>query len=353
LHLILITQKIDESDDILGFTGHWLRSLARHVDQLTCLALTTGDFPNPPSNVTLRSLNKETHPHRWRLALALEKELAHAGSSHPVDAILAHMAPVYAVLSYPISRWYGAPIYLWYTHRAVDSWLRMGTAVSSLVFSAAKESFRLPTPKLRVVGHGIPLEHFHQMGPGDVERTEILAVGRISPVKKLDVLIRAMSLLPKGDLRLRIVGDEAVALDRAYRADLDKLIEELGMTDRVVFDGSVPYTKIPSCYARALLSVAPSAQSFDKTVLESMASGCVSLTANPAFAPLLGADTGKLLYHAEDARELASKIQAVVELPEVERTSLAARLRRSVAEAHGLDRLTERIVKTIAEDAKR
>lgn len=347
MHLVFITQKIDETDDILGFTAHWVRSLSKHVDQLTCIALSTGDFPNPPDNVSVRSLHKESRPGRPQLAFALERELARVCSSRPVDAILAHMAPVYAVLSYPISKWYGVPIYLWYTHRAVDAWLRMGTAVSRLVFTAAPESFRLKTPKRRVIGHGIPLEHFRR---SDSSHDEILAVCRISRVKKLDVLIRAVSLLSNDPPRLRIVGDEAVGPDHAYRAELEALVDELGIAEHVVFEGSVPYAIIPSYYTRSLLTVDPCGEGFDKAVLESMASGRVTLTGNAAFAPLFGDDARALVYPASDAHVLAEKIQTVIELSDDERAELAERLRRTVAEAHGLDRLAERLVTTIAED---
>ena len=101
------------------------------------------------------------------------------------------------------------------------------------------------------------------------------------------------------------------------------------------------------------MSVDPCDEGFDKAVLESMACGRPVLTPNPAFAPLFGKDAEGLLYPAEDAHMLASKLDAIIALPAAERSQLGERLKRAVNKHHGLDGLAARLVQTIGENSAR
>ena len=49
---------------------------------------------------------------------------------------------------------------LWYTHKAVNWKLKLAEKLVDKIFTASKESFRLPSKKVEITGHGIDLEKF-------------------------------------------------------------------------------------------------------------------------------------------------------------------------------------------------
>lgn len=97
----------------------------------------------------------------------------------------------------------------------------------------------------------------------------ILGVGRMkNNIKQFDKLIQcyAQSNLPSQNVKLILIGDGA------FRANLEQLVEQLNITDYVVFQGAVvnpfPY------YAKALFTVLTSKnEGFPTVLLESLACG--------------------------------------------------------------------------------
>ena len=73
----------------------------------------------------------------------------------------------------------------------------------------------------------------------------ILSVGRLDPNKRIDLLIRALAYC---DASIQAV----IAGAGAIRAQLEKLAEEVGVSDRVKFLGFVPDQDLPRLYANAL-----------------------------------------------------------------------------------------------------
>jgi D-inositol-3-phosphate glycosyltransferase len=105
----------------------------------------------------------------------------------------------------------------------------------------------------------------------------LLAVGRIEPLKGLDILIRALAQLnerplPDGGAVLAIIGGD----DRAETdiARLRALAEDLGVADAVYFLGPRPHEALPDFYRAADVVVVPSFyESFGLVAVEAMASG--------------------------------------------------------------------------------
>ena len=101
----------------------------------------------------------------------------------------------------------------------------------------------------------------------------ILYVGRIEPLKGLDILLRAIALLDdKTDVHLLIVGgnlDKDIELER-----LRTLAASLGISDIVTFTGSVNQRQLPIYYNAADIFVLPSwYESFGLAALEAMSCG--------------------------------------------------------------------------------
>jgi D-inositol-3-phosphate glycosyltransferase len=100
----------------------------------------------------------------------------------------------------------------------------------------------------------------------------VLYVGRLEPLKGVDILIQAMAQLECRQARLLIVGGDAQAAAEIDR--LRTLASERGIEERVRFVGSVDQEKLPAYYNAADVCVMPSYyESFGLVAVEAMACG--------------------------------------------------------------------------------
>ncbi len=110
----------------------------------------------------------------------------------------------------------------------------------------------------------------------------ILYVGRLSPEKNVELLIRAVVGLKTNEAisyKLRIVGDGP------ERQKLESLTKELGVEEEVTFLGPKSYSELPAIYKEADIFVLPSnTESFGKVLLEAGAAKCAIIATETAGA---------------------------------------------------------------------
>ena len=167
MKLLVITQKVDEHDSNLGFFLVWLKTLATRFEDITVICLEAREY-QLPDNVTVLSLGKEHRLSQWQYLRRLYTYIWQY--RHDYDHVFVHMNPEYVILCGLLWRLWNKKILLWYTHKSVDIKLRIAEFLVTKIFTASKESFRLRSNKLQVMGHGIDVTLFaHQQSqPGDV-----------------------------------------------------------------------------------------------------------------------------------------------------------------------------------------
>jgi D-inositol-3-phosphate glycosyltransferase len=198
--------------------------------------------------------------------------------------------------------------------------------------------------KIAIVPPGVDLTRFHPIAP-DAAKTQvgipcgdqnILFAGRIEPLKGIDTLLRAMSILQERhpaavkNTCVAIIGGDPWADDRdAEMARLQALRHELGIHDLVTFLGAKDQEVLPAYYAAAEMVVMPSHyESFGMVALEAMAMG----------TPVIASEVGglaHLIQHSEtgfhvpsrDPEALAAAILQLLEDHEL-RARLGAQARR-------------------------
>lgn len=287
MRLLVITQRVDSRDTNLAIHVRWLQELSILCETVTVIAQSVGSH-ELPSNVRVLSLGKEAGASKLRQYFRLQGFLWKETSK--CDSILVLMVPLYVLLSAKIAMLRRKPIYLWYTHKHVSLTLRAATPFIRRVFSASPESFRLKTKKVRFLGHAIDTDFFTT--DADVKRQEgkIVTVGRISPVKRLEILIDAVKELREKGTRasLDIVGAPILEQDRAYAMQLREQIDRLGLGEFVRFRGGLSPAEVRTEYQTASVCANASATgSLDKAILEAMACGCPSVTSNEAFVGIV------------------------------------------------------------------
>ena len=344
MRLVFVTQQVDPGHPALAATVPKLRALARRVDELVVLA--DGAVPGVlPANCRVRTFASRTKPGRGlRFEVALARELR----PRPA-AVVAHMCPIFAVLAAPLARPLGVRVLLWYTHWRASTTLRLAARASTTILSVDRRSFPLRDPKVRAIGHGIDLDEFpcrHDDRPDDSLR--VLALGRYSPAKGLDVVLRAIDRAARDglDVRLQAHGPALSPLEREHLEQLRGTARELGVEEHVALDGPVVRAKVPDVLAaNDLLVNNMRAGAPDKVVYEAAASCLPVAASNPVFDELLP-DT--LRFAREDPASLAQTLSAFARLPAGERSALGRTLRERVAAGHSVESWADRVLEAAA-----
>jgi D-inositol-3-phosphate glycosyltransferase len=159
--------------------------------------------------------------------------------------------------------------------------------------AALRQVYGAPAEKISVIPLGVDLDRFRP-GQKQVARNAlglkderiILFVGRIEPLKGVDILINAAALV-ESDVDCTVVvvgGDEST---QTQVDELQDLARERGIEHRVAFVGAVDHETLPLYYNAADVCVVPSHyESFGLVAVEAMASGV------PVVASRVGGLTG-------------------------------------------------------------
>jgi glycosyltransferase involved in cell wall biosynthesis len=345
MNLLVFNLATDADDPLLSFATGWINRLAAHYERIDVVTMRAGRLTTAP-NVCVHSVGKEKGYGEARRAVEFYTVLVRLLRERRYAACFAHMMPLFALMGAPLLR--GVPITLWYTHRQPHTILRLATAVSYRVVTAAATSFPLQTPKLRVIGHGIDTDFFSP-DPAEADLSAapriIVHVARLMPIKHQATLIRALPDVP--DAQAVFVGDVPPGVDASYRRELETLARDLGVAERVTFAGNQPAESVRGWNRRAAvaLNLSPIGL-FDKAALEGMAVGVPTIVGSTAFDDVI-ADPSMRLDDLEDAAGLAARLRDLLALTEQERHRLGMIGRRQVVKAHSLDGLITRLVSVL------
>jgi glycosyltransferase involved in cell wall biosynthesis len=346
IRLLLFNLATDSRDPILGFTTSWTNALAKRAEFVDVVTMRSGRI-EVANNVRVYSVGKELGRSEPQRALSFYRILRRLLRARTYDACFAHMMPIFAAMAYPLLKRRRIPLTLWYTHEAGRSLLRVAERVVDRIITASPESFPFPSSKLIVTGHGIDTAVFAPTQGAASTRTSpvIVSVGRVGPIKRIEVLIEAVRVLTQEnvDVTLRIVGPIAER-DQGYGLNLIRQVEAAGLSEVVSWLGPVPPGEVVEEYQRACLALNMRLTgAMDKAVLEAMACGIPVLTTNRTFARLFGELAEYLIPPEDDPHLIAAACRRLLGMAEWERTELGMRLRELVKREHSLDRLAERL----------
>jgi glycosyltransferase involved in cell wall biosynthesis len=331
---VFVTQQVDPASPVLGAAVDKIRALAARVDEL--VVLTDSAVADVlPGNCRVHAFRSARRAGRGiRFETALGRELARR--PRPA-AVLAHMCPIYAVLAAPLARPVGVKVFLWFTHWRRSRLLATATRLSTTVLSVDERTFPLRSSKLFAIGHGINVSGFQCVQRPEREPLTLLVLGRTSPAKGLEAIVRAVELVP--EVELLIVGPSVTEDERLYRIAIERLVIELGMLDRVNVRGPAPHHTVAGLYAEVDALVNDMrAGATDKVVYEAAATCLPVIASNPAFDGLLPED---LRFVHGDVQGLAGAIRR---LSEIDRNAVGRMLRETVLREHSVDAWADRVV---------
>ncbi len=344
MKLLIVTQVIDDKDPNLGFFHRWVMEFAKHSSLVHVICLREGQHAFP-ENVYVHSLGKDKGKgffsyilNFYRFAWGLRKEY---------DAVFIHMNSEYLLLGGLLWRALGKRTLLWHTHKSMTWVHRIGEKLVDVIATASPESYRLKSRKVRVLGHGIDTDEFRPTERTKEDVFRIISTGRIARVKGLGTLLRSTKELVNAGMKIEllILGGPLTDEDARYQDEIQKLTQELSVSESVHFVGAVSHQDIIPYLQQADVFVNCSQTgSLDKAVLEAMAVGLPVITSNDGLRSTLAHHADTLMFPHGDVTALAQRLRGIHNLPISERTELSLALRTIVETDHGLKNFVPRMV---------
>lgn len=215
-------------------------------------------------------------------------------------------------------------------------------AVSQYVKDSLISCFHIEGEKIIVNYNAVDLNRFTVPRNNvdlDMNPLRLICVGRLIEGKGIQTVVRAVALCNNTiDVSLTIVGDGP------YRIELERLVSELGIKERVFFVGNQNDVSRYLAEADIFIHTPLLEEGFGITVLEAMASGCVCICSKSGALPELVQDgvTG-FLVEKEDANaiyELGCQKQGRIDWVKIrERSIQRAKLFSIELFAERLDRI--------------
>lgn len=358
MRLLILTQKVDINDDVLGFFHSWVAEFAKHCESVTVICLYMGEH-DLPSNVKVLSLGKEriTRLKDYKIE-RLNVKISYLFKFYKYiwqerksyDAVFVHMNQIYIILGALVWKFLNKGTGLWYAHGKVSNSLVVAEKMTDIIFTSTPGGFRMKSQKLHIVGQGIDSNKFRvesEKYKANGDKFKIISIGRISPVKDFETLVKAADILKKEGLNfsVEILGGPGTAEQAKYFEDLKLMVITNGLEDFVNFVGPVSNRNIVGYLTKADLFINTSnTGSLDKVILEAMACNLPVISCNEAFLEIFSNYKNNLFFTAKDATELAQKINGISNLSIIERNELGKNLRNIVVADHSLSGLIKKIL---------
>lgn len=270
MKLLIITQKVDRNDPVLGFFHRWIEEFAKNYEKVTVICLEEGEH-HLPENVEVLSLGKEKGKSKAEYLSRFYRYIWQERNNY--DAVFVHMNQEYVLLAGDIWRLMGKRVYMWRNHAKGSLLTRLAVILSNKVFYTSPQSYTAQFKKSVRMSVGIDTDFFKPDPNVTRIKNSVLFLGRISPVKKV---LEFIDWVKSSDYTVTIAGP-ILAEDKEYG---EKVKAEL--TEKMKYMGAVSQEEALKLYqSHEIYANFTPRGSMDKTIIEAAASGMKLEVRNP------------------------------------------------------------------------
>lgn len=358
MKLLIITQKVDKNDSLLGFFHKWIKEFRKHSEKITVICLEKGkvelgenSLPRSENSaefsttgVNVLSLGKEERVSRLSYILRFYKYIWQERQNY--DLVFVHMNQEYVLLGGLLWKILGKKVTMWRNHEKGSFLTAVAVALADKVFCTSKKSFTARYKKTIIMPVGIDTRVFSRDYNIVREKGSILFLSRISPVKRLDLLIQALNILDKENIRFKLsVYGNAPERDKSYYQIIREESKELEKKDKMIFHEGISNIETPKIYnGHEIFINATEGGSFDKTILEALACGALGVISNKDVTNMIPKE---FLFKEGDFNDLADKIKYALSLSENEKEKIRQIESTHVSE-HDLSNLSSKLFQEFA-----
>ena len=341
--LYIFNLSTDLDNEILAFTHDWIEEFSHHFEKIHVYSTHLGRT-NLPSNVFTHELGGGNFRVRVMAVFEIFSALNQIVFTSKNRFVFYHMNPrVASIISLPL-RIIKVPQILWYSHANTTFALRIASKFVDSIVSTSTFSFPLNTRKLTSTGHGVRdlnIPRPNQIIPD----YSISFLGRISPIKRLELLIQQVSIAQNfQNLRIKVyfIGPCEGSLNQHYRSTL---LELAGTEDvEVIFVGSILHENIQLELSKYDLAYNGTIQSIDKGAIESVYARCLLISDQKN--TLIECGYGDLFIDEYgEALSISQQLKLIYSLSHEQRIALTEDARIKTLSRHSLPSTIDKICK--------
>ena len=284
--LYLINLETDLNSAVLSNNHEMILAFSKLVKNLKVYSVHVGRY-EVPKNVSVFEIGGGNSAARLlaipRIILLFFKIIVHYRRSivfYHMNTIIAHY------FSYFFHR-LKIKQAIWYSHSSPDKYLIKASKFVDHIFTPIAGSYPLESINQILIGHGINSKIFFKITASENRSLDIISVGRISRIKKLDEIIKLISLFnngsPQKKLGLTLVGPIE---DQTYFSELRIL--SIQQNVKINYMGTLSRENLPKIFNKHLMYFMGTPKSLDKAAVEASFCGCIVLTGNNEVQRALG-----------------------------------------------------------------
>jgi glycosyltransferase involved in cell wall biosynthesis len=195
---------MDSDDPILSHSVDWVAEFAKEFELVFVYTTHRGRF-EVPKNVIVIEIGGGDFGARLLGLVRLIRSLSTISKYRDKIAVFHHMTTKPLAIIGMAIKLMKVKQYLWFSHSCSDIYLKVGAKYSDLIFTPTSNTFPLDIPgkKLVPIGHGVNLQNreitkledslFPTLLSGNRRKFKIVVLGRISPIKNIEVLIEFLT----------------------------------------------------------------------------------------------------------------------------------------------------------------
>ncbi len=273
--MIVFNLATDDDNPLLAFTNDWVKVFSEATNVTDVFSTHVGTH-TLPEHIKVHEIGGGT---AFKKVWAILKLLYHGMriiTTTKNTLIFHHMSTYSAVILGPFFRMRGFKQGLWYSHSRDSLILRVASLAVNDIFTPTVDSFPIKSRKLHSVGHGISISKFKQQKVYNSSRFGIVSLGRISEVKRLDVLISGLFESGVDGLSISFIGPNL------NENNLQESLANLGLQHGVSlnFLPSIPHDKVAETLSKYSFCYTGSPKTVDKSAIEGALVGCFVLSEN-------------------------------------------------------------------------
>ncbi len=310
MKLLIVTQKVNIEDPILGFFHRWIEEFAKHCEKVTVICLEKGKY-HLPQNVKVLSLGKERGNTKFDQLAWFYQHIWDERKNY--DVVFVHMNQEYVLLAGLLWKLWKKKIYMWRNHAKGTIFTDLACKLSNKVFYTSPQSYTAKFPNAIQMPVGIDTDFFKPDSSVKKIPNSTLFLGRISPVKRvLEFVDRLGDLEREGKAFSATIAGEALRVDQPYMQKVIERVAAYEIKDKVKFIGSVNKVEALRLYQshETYVNLTPGG-SFDKTIFEAASCGASILVDNEDLKNLeskSGEDLRKYIVKNHSLHKLASHL---------------------------------------------
>lgn len=307
--LYIFNLATDLDDPLLAFTHDWVKASLCEAKNVQVVSTHVGRMDLPPE-VQVREIGGGDLRKRVVGIIRLFWILIEILSDRKKVIVFYHMSNKFAALIGLPLRMLRVRQGFWYSHSASPLSFKLAAKFSNLVFSSSPHALPISNKKCRYVGHGIDFSGFPLISDNvTTSRKSFISLGRISPIKNLELFIKAVADSNSTDKVIHLAGP--IGKNMGYKKKLLDLATEEKVS--LVFLGEIPYSEIPHLLANYSICFTGNPKTTDKAAIEAAAVGCFVICSEPNTQQLTGMDEFWAM-HDVQSPNLKEQINAIIAL---------------------------------------